>query len=220
MPLWRLQTVGQEQVEFLYQNAGQGSEITLRPGVAYCFRAFYQMITDIVRGAWADFIHRYNVQLLGSATDLHAFLFGTDRSTLARYRPILDEAQEGLCLYCRRRVRGDQAVDQAVDHFIPWRRYPTDLAHNFVLAHARCNGSKGDRLAAEPHIDRWRERNELHRQLLLDGFNDAGLLHDLGASVRVARWAYGQAEESGGQVWLEGNVLQPLTREWRGLLAV
>ena len=38
----------------------------------------------------------------------------------------------------------------AVDHFIPWRRYPLDLGHNFVLAHSACNSSKGDRLAAVP----------------------------------------------------------------------
>jgi hypothetical protein len=219
MPLWRLQTVGQEQVDFLYENAGRGGEITLKPGVAYCFRTFYQMITDIVRGAWVEFIHRYNGRLLGNATDLHAFLFGTDRAALARYRPILDEVQEGLCLYCGRRVREDQSVDQSVDHFIPWRRYPTDLAHNFVLAHGRCNGSKGDRLAAETHIEQWRNRNESRARLLVERFDDAGLMHDLGASVRVARWAYGQVEESGGQVWVEGNLLQPLGEEWRTLLA-
>ncbi len=29
-----------------------------------------------------------------------------------------------------------------IDHFIPWSRYPIDLGHNFVLAHAGCNSAK------------------------------------------------------------------------------
>src|SRR6516164_5007585 len=41
MPLWKLQTVGNEPLEFLYENLGRGNRITLKPGVAYCFRAFY-----------------------------------------------------------------------------------------------------------------------------------------------------------------------------------
>src|SRR5688572_26745192 len=44
MPLWRLQTVGAEEVEFLYENARRGGTITLKPGAPYCFRAFNQMI--------------------------------------------------------------------------------------------------------------------------------------------------------------------------------
>jgi hypothetical protein len=105
-----------------------------------------------------------------------------------------------------------------VDHFIPWRRYPTDLAHNFVLSHGGCNGSKGDRLAAESHLGRWHERNELNRAVLSERFEAAGLLHDHGASVRVARWAYEQVELSGGQVWVERAALRPLGPEWRGVL--
>ena len=31
-----------------------------------------------------------------------------------------------------------------IDHFIPWPRYPIDLGHNFVLAHAGCSSAKAD----------------------------------------------------------------------------
>ena len=48
MPLWKLQTVGSEPLEFLYPNAGRGTRITLKPGVAYCLRAFYELVRDLV----------------------------------------------------------------------------------------------------------------------------------------------------------------------------
>lgn len=41
------------------------------------------------------------------------------------------KVQAGRCFYCRRPM-GDGL---AVDHFIPWPRYPRDLGHNFVLTH-------------------------------------------------------------------------------------
>jgi hypothetical protein len=49
MPLWKLQTVGREQLDFLYQNAGTGRTIELRTGVAYCFRKFHGLISDLTR---------------------------------------------------------------------------------------------------------------------------------------------------------------------------
>jgi hypothetical protein len=47
MPLWKLQTVGREHLDFLYANSGAGNTITLRPGVAFCFRKFHPLISDI-----------------------------------------------------------------------------------------------------------------------------------------------------------------------------
>ena len=37
MPLWKLQTVGKEKLEFLYGESEQDGSIELRPGVAYCW---------------------------------------------------------------------------------------------------------------------------------------------------------------------------------------
>jgi hypothetical protein len=215
MPLWKLQTVGQKQIEFLYENLGRGRRITLNPGVAYCFRAFYPMITDMVEGAWAQYVRRYNREVLGETTDLRGFLFGSERAPLLRYRPILEDIQDGRCFYCDERLRGQTDVD----HFIPWRRYPVDLGHNFVLAHGACNAHKGDRLAAEPHLRRWSDRNREWSELLAERFEATGVLHDVTVSVRVARWAYGQVERAGGQVWVERSVLRPLGEGWAGALA-
>ena len=63
--------------------------------------------------------------------------------------------------------------DPHVDHFIPWSRYPRDLAQNFVLAHSACNLDKGDMLSAPAHLAHW-----------------------------VARWAYSQAEATSAQLWV------------------
>src|SRR5262245_5475880 len=89
--------------------------------------------------------------------DLYEFLFGSERSPLGVYLDVLREIQRGACFYCGR-VLGERPH---VDHFVPWSRYPFDLAHNFVLADDQCNDSKTSRLADVPHLERWCERNEV-----------------------------------------------------------
>jgi hypothetical protein len=215
MPLWKLQTVGHERLDFLYENVDRGNSITLKAGVAYCFRAFHDLVLDLIRGAWLRFVRAQNTDGLGDITDLSAFLFGSERVSLGQYQPILMEVQKGSCFYCG--TSFGRKVD--VDHFIPWSRYPVDLGHNFVLSHAGCNRSKSDHLAAEPHLARWLERNEENARMLLDGFREAGLLHDLSASESIALWAYAQAERIGGRVWLEGSTLVALSDEWMHLFA-
>lgn len=54
-PLWKLQTLaGGERLEFLYENLDLYGikKITLKPGVAYCFRAFHGLIVAMVRNRW------------------------------------------------------------------------------------------------------------------------------------------------------------------------
>src|SRR4051794_35102167 len=126
MPLWKLQTVGDERLEFLYENLDRGGRITLRPGVAYCLRAFYELVRDLIEGAWVRFVQKVNANRLGNATDLGTFLFGEERAGLEAYRPILLDVQKGACLYCRKPLSGKTQVD----HFVPWSRYPADLGHN------------------------------------------------------------------------------------------
>ena len=214
MPLWKLQTVGDERIDFLYPNLDRGSEITLEPGVAYCFRAFYPMITDMVEGAWLNHVRRYNAAVLGPESDLRTFLFGRERASLERFRPVLEDLQGGRCFYCEKAVRSEPHID----HFIPWRRYPMDLGHNFVLAHSACNEAKGDRLAAEEHLSKWVERNSEMGDGLAGRFDHGGLAHDLGATSRVARWAYGQVARTQGRVWVVGRELRAIGETWIEML--
>ena len=215
MPLLKLQNVGLgEPLEFLYKNADAGETVRLKPGVAYCFRAFYPMVTDAVEGAWTQFVQRLNPRLLGQVVDLRSFLFGARRNSLAVYRPMLREVQRGRCFYCEREIRSRADVD----HFIPWRLYPLDFGHNFVLAHQGCNSSKSDLLAAEDHLERWTERNHTRAELR-DGFDELNVLHDWPATREIARWAYGRAHEEGQQVWVQPKELRLLSDDWRRILS-
>ncbi|HEX8209715.1 MAG TPA: HNH endonuclease signature motif containing protein [Longimicrobium sp.] len=213
MPLWRLQTVGNERLSFLYENVDTGNEITLKPGVAFCLRAFYPLILDLVRGVWLRHVRTYNTAALGESSELGAFLFGTGRGSLAVYQPILVEVQNGTCFYCRSALHGAGEVD----HFIPWTRYPVDLGHNFVLAHAGCNRSKSDHLAAEGHLEHWLSRNEAFSGVLASAFDAAGAAYSVAASTQIGRWAYAHTSRIGGQVWEKGNLLRPLSPHWETL---
>ncbi|MSR21892.1 MAG: HNH endonuclease [Gemmatimonadetes bacterium] len=213
MPLWKVQTVGSDRLEFLYSNQDHGHSVRLEPGVAYCLRAFYPMLVDMIEGAWSHFIQRHNPRLLKQVTDLRSFLFGSERAVLDAPRFLLRDVQEGRCFYCTRPI----AARADVDHFIPWRRYPLDLGHNLVLAHPACNSKKSDLLAAEEHLERWVERNRTSG--LEASFEGVGIRHSLTATLRVAAWAYGQVHKAGGQVWVAGTELRPLGVRWDEVLA-
>jgi 5-methylcytosine-specific restriction endonuclease McrA len=187
-----------------------GSQRHRKPGVAYCLRAFYELIRDLIEGAWVRFVQKVNASRLGSVTDLGTFLFGEERATLEAYRPILMDVQQGTCLYCG----GNLPKQSEVDHFIPWSRYPADIGHNFVLAHKTCNNAKSDYLAAEKHLAAWAERNRLHQEELQSRLQAAALPCDLQASIQIARWVYQQTEKANGQVWVMERVLQHLSPAW------
>lgn len=170
MPLWKLQTVAGSTLPFLYEAPEIRGTIVLKPGVAYCFRAFHGLIRRLLRTEWLGYIrgHRANLSIVGDTHDLDAFLFGSEREGLEDLAEILEAIQHRECFYCRSRVQGE--ID--IDHFIPWSRYPVDLGHNFVMAHRRCNQAKRDHLAAPVHLERWIARNDRHRNELEEGFRD------------------------------------------------
>ena len=148
--------------------------------------------------------------MLGQGVDLSGFLFGVERAGLERYRPLLRDLQQNACFYCHEPLRGEGAVD----HFVPWARYPVDLGHNFVLAPPTCNGRKSDHLAAEPHLAAWQERNDRYGQAMGDWFGQAHAPHDLGQSTSITRWAYTQAASTDGLVWVRAGELQRLGPGW------
>jgi hypothetical protein len=167
MPLWKLQTVGSEQVPFLYDRSDDPQVIKLKPGVAYCFRAFYPMLCNLFRSAWIDYVRRFNTESLGHITDLREFMFGGERIVLTHCVPLIREIQNNRCLYCSKELTS--APD--VDHFIPWSRCRSDLAHNLVLAHKNCNAAKSDHLACEDHLESWTARNRRLGAAMADQFD-------------------------------------------------
>ena len=216
MPLWKLQTLGREKLDFLYENRGRGETIQLKPHIAFCLRKFHGLVTDLVRGAWVRYVRRFNPDLLGSTQDLHEFLFGSERADLSAVAGVLREVQGSRCFYCNGGLKG---MPTQVDHFIPWSRYPVDLGHNFVLAHQTCNNCKSDRLAAPEHLERWVSLLEANGKSLAAAFDQKNILNDLGITIRITGWAYRQTVEAGGMTWIKGNEMQPLTAGWENLLA-
>jgi len=216
MPLWKLQTIGQEVDDFLYPNKEVGSKVELRSGVAYCLRQFHALIQDLIQGGWVRFIRSIstNQNLLGETIDLREFLFGSERENLNIYREFLKDIQAGDCFYCRNRIPGTGDVD----HFIPWVKYPVDLGHNFVLAHPSCNRHKRDYLAAEHHLEGWVERNNKYFDDLNGFFNDKGIIHDLPSSNQVTRWAYQQAASAQAHVWVLGDETRKIGSYWKSFI--
>lgn len=218
MPLWKLQRVGADKLEFLYEERLVDGGIVLRPGIAECFRQQFTVVQALVQMAWLTFIQRLpaNQQILGSTGDLADFLFGAERSGLSTIVGGMRDLQHGMCFYCERSLH--EKVE--VDHFIPWSRYPRDLGHNFVLAHGSCNLDKRDMLAAPMHLARWAERNDREAEALRQIFDDAHFLYDWDASLTVAEWSYETAERAGALVWVrKTGETMPLTGEWRTVLA-
>ena len=115
--------------------------------------------------------------------------------------------QEARCLYCEREVVRGLAH---IDHFIPWSHYPIDLGHNFVLAHAACNESKAENLAAPVHLQRWIERNRTAAECLRERFDLGLIVHNAENSQSIARWAYSQAAAASGRAWLPHHEFQPI----------
>jgi hypothetical protein len=200
-------------LEFLYPNRPGEHAVELTPVAAFCLRRFHGLIEELVRGAWLRFIRALpaNQAVLGQASDLSAFLFGSDRADLSACRTVLAHHTD-RCFYCDSPLR-DGAV---VDHFVPWSLYPVDLGHNFVLSDRRCNALKTNLLAAEEHLDRWCERNERLGPALAEELSAAGVAADPEASRQVTRWAYAQASVTGALVWRTGKEIVPLGRAWEG----
>jgi hypothetical protein len=98
MPLWRLQLIGTEELNLLYENEGDSSAIQLRPGVAFCFHKFHALISDLVRGAGVRYVRQRNLTILGESSDLNEVLFGSERGNLAVVRPVLLDIQRPVLL--------------------------------------------------------------------------------------------------------------------------
>jgi hypothetical protein len=210
MPLWRLQVLRNETLAFLYDKDTTKSSIRLKSDVAANLRRFHGMIIRMAQSEWLRFIQARNEF---ATSDLSNFLFGAERSSLSAMTPVLTDTQRGLCLYCERQVtNGD------IDHFIPWSRYPRDLAHNLVLAHKECNRRKSDSLASENHLEGWLLRNTDHGEEIAEAARTANIIVDYPATHRVAAWAYSHGAALGARAWVIGETVEPLSGRWRSLL--
>lgn len=213
MPLWKLQRVGADRFDFMYEERLVGRSIVLRPGIATFFQRQFMIVQALVQMAWITFLHKLppNRALLGSTGDLAEFLFGAERSGLRAIVEGLSDLQKAQCFYCGETM-GDSI---AVDHFIPWSRYPRDLGHNLVLVHTVCNQHKRDMLAAPAHLERWVNRTINESCALQEIFDAARFVSDADASMSVAEWSYENAERGEAFVWVGRRETCRLSSEWR-----
>lgn len=209
MPLPRLQRVGDAPLPFLYaigwdERVRKGefkgpdfdNSIRFLPGAAEQLVRLSGLLRPLIQREWAALIARFN-RLPEAA--LEEFLFSSDRAALAMLREPLRELQRGECFYCARPLRG-AAVE--VDHFVPWSRHPNDAIENLVAAHASCNGSKSDHLAASAHVSRWVRRDADAAAELAQIARGLAWPSEPDASLGVARGIYLRLPED--------------TRLWRG----
>jgi 5-methylcytosine-specific restriction endonuclease McrA len=198
MPVRYLQNMGGVQVPFLYEYPNPPRKLILHTGVASMLRTFHPLIQQLARAGWVSHVrkNKSNADIIGQADELEMFMFGTPRASLTQAAEILREVQSGQCFYCSASL----SKEADVDHFIPWSKYPRDLAHNFVLAHASCNRRKSDMLAAQQHLENWLKRNQTYGINL--SYELTGFIADNDCSNRVAYWAYEQAVQSGSHGWL------------------
>jgi 5-methylcytosine-specific restriction endonuclease McrA len=192
MPLPRLQLVGKQQRTFLYEihwdqsvtaarvrayqeghPAQFDNRILLKPGVGEQLVQLNGLLRPLLYREWAEQVAQMNRL---EAYRLEEFLFGSLRVSTEPVRGPLLELQEKRCFYCGRRIDRNAAVD----HFIPWSRYPDNNLANLVAAHAACNGKKRDFLAATEHVERWGRR-------LMAGSKDVA---ELEAVAAEAKWPW------------------------------
>lgn len=198
MPVQHLQHLGGTLVPFLYDYPHPRGAVVLKPGVAFMLRTLHPLIQQLSRAGWVRHVreNQRNADVIGHADELESFMFGAPRNTLDDVARLLSRLQSRKCFYCGHTISGPADVD----HFIPWSKYPRDLAHNFVLAHPACNRQKSDMLAAERHLDHWLERNAREGDTLAGEL--PSFLADVSCSNRVAHWAYQQGVVTGAAGWI------------------
>lgn len=209
MPVERLQNLGGKTETMLYDLPGKQESLLLKPGVVFNLRRFQGFIMQLARAGWIEHVrsNKNNLMVIGQDSDLETFMFHSSRINLSRVSIFLSDLQSGSCFYCRKSLKDKRDVD----HFIPWARYPRDLAHNFVLAHDHCNRAKSDWLASQEHLERWLEWVELNDKDIQNEVGNIGIVSDLEGSLSIARWAYSQGLDNQAKSWIKSKNFEPLS---------
>jgi hypothetical protein len=211
MPLPRLQRFGSQEQHFIYRigwdenikrgavteyqrqfgnsdgvGSGFDNRIHLVDNVGDNFIRLAPLLRPLVQREWATTVASFN--RLPFRT-LESFLFNPQRQSLTQLADPLSDVQEGLCFYCRQRIKSAAQID----HFIPWSRCPNDGFQNFVLAHSACNLSKSNHLASVVHLKEWVLRNNFEGQMghrFRDVVENIDWLTNHNETLSVARSVY------------------------------
>jgi hypothetical protein len=207
-PLVRLQTVDGVPQPFLYTldwgegvtlsrlTANGGAKVRLRDGAGDQLIRLSPLIRPLVELHWVRMVANLNgLDLMED--DLRKHLFGAERTAFpAPLRRELLDLQSGSCFYCSNTLTGASAID----HFVPWSRWPNDAVENLVLAHAMCNSHKSDHIPGPIPLRRWADRLIAYSADLADVAVASNWRTDRARSISLARSLYGHLP-SGSLVW-------------------
>lgn len=207
-PLVRLQTVDGVPKPFIYDidwgesvslsrlAAQGGARIRLRRGAGDQLVRLAPLLRPLVELHWIRMVAKLNKVFVVEDV-LRRHLFGAERVAFpAPLRHDLSDLQSGLCFYCGLPIKGASAVD----HFVPWSRWPNDAVENLVIAHSSCNSHKSDHIPGPVPLERWVDRLSVHSGDLADVAAATKWRSDRLRTVSLARSLYGHLP-SGAPVW-------------------
>jgi 5-methylcytosine-specific restriction endonuclease McrA len=165
-PILRLQTVDGVPQPFIYDvNWLEGvslsrlhrlgdDAVVFRPGAVEQLVRLSPLLRPLVEAHWVRMVADLN-DLAPVEDSLRRHLFGSERVAFPpALRNGLRQMQQDNCFYCGLRLENRSAID----HFIPWSRWPNDAIENLVAAHPTCNGHKSDRIPGPTPLIRWTYR--------------------------------------------------------------
>ena len=167
-PIPRLQRVGGKEISFLFscpwgpkqslgalRNSGLDF-IELNPGVRERLVVMGPLLRPVIEAIWVSDVASWS-KIETEEEKLRVHLFGAERTTFPPdVRNGLRKLHSNKCFYCS--VEAPEGF--AVDHFIPWSRFPNDAIENLVMSCASCNSKKSDHLASPKFLAKWLERLE------------------------------------------------------------
>jgi hypothetical protein len=132
-----------------------GDAIELRPGVAHGLARLAGLLKPALEIMWVEDVRNMNKFLHAEVPDVAGHLFGRERTDLAAIRDPFKDAFGPHCFYCGTHL----AVNNPIDHVLPWSLVGIDGLANLVLACACCNGDKSGALPAVAIVDRVLDRD-------------------------------------------------------------
>jgi len=167
-PIPRLQRVGGEEIPFLYscswgpkQSLGPLKKsgldfIELSPGVRERLVVMGPLLRPVIEAIWVADVASWS-KIETEEEKLRVHLFGKERTTFPpEVRKGLRKLHSSKCFYCS----VDLPDGFAVDHFVPWSRFPNDAIENLVMSCTPCNSKKSDHLASPTFLAKWLKRLE------------------------------------------------------------
>ncbi|HZU74247.1 MAG TPA: HNH endonuclease domain-containing protein [Acidimicrobiales bacterium] len=207
-PLVRLQTIDDVPQPFIYDidwgegvtiaglRRDGGSMVRLRPGAGDQLIRLAPLVRPLVELHWVRMVAGLN-ELDLMEEDLHRHLFGAERVAFpANLRKELTIMQDGYSFYCTDPL----SASSAIDHFVPWSRWPNDSIENLVVAHTSCNIHKSDRIPGPVPLARWTQRLGSQSKVLADAAARVRWRSDPVRTTSLARSLYAHLPE-GAPVW-------------------